>query len=41
MPKIQRIRCLSRGWEKRLKKSYKARVRQLGRKECKDGLQTK
>jgi len=41
MPKIQKIRCLSRGWEKRLKKAYKAKVRQSGRKECKNGLQVK
>ena len=37
MAKVPRIRCLSRKWEKRLRKAFRAKVRQFGKRECRDG----
>lgn len=37
MAKVPRIRCLSRKWEKRLKKAWRSKVRRLGKRECRDG----
>jgi len=37
MSKRERVKCLSRSWEKRLKKRLKAKERQASRKEVRDG----
>jgi len=37
MPKRERIHCLSRKWEKRLKKAAKARERQSAKRQLKNG----
>ena len=37
MAKMQKTHCLSRKWEKALKKRAKSAVRRAGKKEAKDG----
>ncbi len=37
MAKRERVNCLSKSWEKRLKKRLKARERQASKKEVRDG----
>jgi len=37
MAKRERVNCLSKSWEKRLKKRLKARERQASKKEVRNG----
>jgi hypothetical protein len=37
MSKKESVNCLSRSWEKRLKKRLKAKERQAGKKEVRNG----